>query len=51
MAMMLALYKVPGLTDKQREALAEELGIGKDARKLSKGILERRLARLQKQNS
>lgn len=51
MAMMLALYEVPGLSDAQRKDIAEDLGIGKEARGLSKGILERRLKRLQDKNS
>lgn len=44
---MQTLYAIPGLSDEQRKKLAEDLGVGKDIRRLSQGIVESRLKRMQ----
>ena len=44
---MQALYTIPGLSDEQRKKLAEDLDVGKDIRRLSKGIVENQLKRME----
>lgn len=45
---ILAVYDVPGLTDKQRQALYEYLGVGKSIRNMNKAAASAKLERLRK---
>lgn len=47
---ILAVYDVPGLTDKQRQALYEYLGVGKSIRNMNKAAARAKLERLRKKS-
>ena len=47
---ILAVYDVPGLTDKQRQALYEYLGVGKRIRNMNKAAARAKLERLRKKS-
>lgn len=46
---MQEVYKTPGLTDKQRQAMFEYLGVGKTVRHLNKAAVNEKLEKLRKQ--
>ena len=50
MQIILAVYDVPGLTDKQRQALYEYLGVGKSIRNMNKAAARAKLERLRKKS-
>lgn len=47
---MQQIYSIPGLTDKQRAALFESLGVGKEIRHLNKAAVDEKLQRIEKKN-
>ena len=47
---ILAVYDVPGLTDKQRQALYEYLGVGKSIRNMNRAAASAKLERLRKKS-
>lgn len=48
---MQQIYSIPGLTDKQRAALFESLGVGKEIRHLNKAAVDEKLQRIEKKNN
>lgn len=47
---MQQIYSIPGLTDKQRAALFESFGVGKEIRHLNKAAVDEKLQRIEKKN-
>ena len=45
---MQMIYNTPGLTDKQRQALFEDFGVGKTIRHYNKALVEQKLAEMRK---
>ena len=45
---MQMIYNTPGLTDKQRQALFEDFGVGKTIRHYNKALVEQKLAEMKK---